>query len=273
MPKPTWPPAPPPTTRILLATMLVLGLAASQRTDAAEGPEIDRLALELIDRFYDDLAPDNAALSTFLGDGFQIIGSDGLRFDRDRYLDFPKAVTRYDISDLVARRDGDVLTATFKVSYLGKFEGIARDVPRLARIAVFHETDEGWKVQALAALGTGENAIESEAGRIVGRWQAAIASGELDQILALAAPDFQIQRPDGQGDSLADYLNSAPTPKGRAVVSDLVVTSFNNTLVARYNLRTDESDDGESISPRLTVFERIDGAWLAAAEAEYGVTR
>ena len=255
--------------RLLMALAVVAGLTSFPEAVAAASADTDRLALSLIDRFYDDLAPDNTALAAFLGDGFQIIGSDGLRFDRDSYLGFPKAVTQYEISDLVARRDGNVVTATFEVGYLGKFEGIARDVPHLARLAVFQETDDGWKLQALAALGTGENAIDSEAVGIVGRWQAAIASGDAERIRALTAPDFQIQRPDGKGISLADYLKSDLATSDPAMVEDLAVTSFSNTLVTRYNLRMDGSGDGGRLAPRLTVFERINGVWLAAAEAEY----
>jgi Domain of unknown function (DUF4440) len=192
-----------------------------------------------------------------------------LRFDRDSYLGFPKAITQHEISDLVARRDGNVLTATFEVGYIGKFEGVARDVPRLARLAVFQEMDDGWKLQALAALGTGENAIDSEAVGIVSRWRAAIAAGDAEEIRALAAPDFQIQRPDGNGVSLADYLKSNLTTSDPAMVEDLAVTSFSNTLVTRYKLRI---RSGGRTAPRLTVFERINGVWLAAAEAEYLAT-
>lgn len=61
---------------------IVSWLASSPRGVASESTEINQLALSLTDRFYDDLAPDNAALAGFLGDGFQIIGSDGLRSDR-----------------------------------------------------------------------------------------------------------------------------------------------------------------------------------------------
>jgi hypothetical protein len=268
----TWSRAAQDAARLVLALTILTWLASSPEAVAAESSDTNQLALSLIDRFYDDLAPDNTALAGFLGDGFQIIGSDGLRFDRDSYLDFPKAITQYDITALVARRDGNVLTATFDVGYLGKFEGIPRDVPRLARLAVFQKIDDGWKLQALAALGTGENAIDSEAAGIVSRWQAAIASGAAEQIRPLTTPDFQIQRPDGKGASLADYLKSDLKKSDPAMVEDLVVTSFNNTLVMRYNLRMGESGDGGRIEPRLTVFERINGVWLVAAEAEYRAT-
>jgi len=168
--------------------------------------DVDALARDLIDRFYDALAPDTAELAAFLGTGFQIVGSDGLRFDRETYLTFPKAITSYEISDLVVRRDGDVLTATFEVGYKGEFEGAERTVPRLARLAVFNETEGGWKLKALAALGTGENDVNGKAAEVVTRWLAANASGDLAAVRQLASPDFQLQRPDGGGFGLDDFL-------------------------------------------------------------------
>lgn len=245
--------------------ILVAGLVSTP-PGAAASDDTDELALSLIDRFYDSLAPDNTELAGFLGEGFQIIGSDGLRFDRQTYLTFPKAITSYDVTGLVAARDGNVLTATFEIGYEGAFEGVARTVPRLARLAVFHETEGSWKLQALAALGTGQNDIADEAPEIIAHWRAAIASGEPERIRPLASPDFQLQRPNGEGLSLADYIKSDLGSGDPAIVEDLVATSFSNTMVARYKLRIDGAG---GIAPRMTVFQRIDGKWRAAAEAEY----
>jgi hypothetical protein len=244
---------------VIFAAGCVLG-----PTIAAASDEVDALARDLVDRFYDALAPDNPMLAEFLGDGFQIIGSDGLRFDRETYLTFPKAITSYEISDLVARRDGNMLTATFEVGYKGAFEGAARTVPRLARLAVFGETETGWKLQALAALGTGENDVGGKATEVVTRWLAAVASGDAAAIRRLASPDFQLRRPDGSGVSLNDYVEATLESSRPAAIDDLVATSFSNTMVARYTLKL----DGKA-APRLTVFQRINGEWRAAADAEY----
>lgn len=231
---------------------------------AAANDDVDALARDLIDRFYGALAPDNAVLAEFLGAGFQIIGSDGLLFDRETYLTFPKAITSYEISDLVVRRDGDVLTATFEVGYKGEFEGAARTVPRLARLAVFSETEDGWKLQALAALGTGENDVSGRAAQVVARWLAANASGDPAAISQLASPDFQLQRPDGSGIGLADFLKDVRAASRPPAVDDLVATSFSNTMITRYSLNL----EGKTV-PRLTVFQRINGEWRVAADAEY----
>ncbi len=205
--------------------------------------------------------------NSFMGEGFQIIGSDGLRFDKKTYPDFAKQVTSYEIEDLVTRRDGDVLTATYSVTYAGEFEGVAREVPRLGRLAVFKESDSGdWKIQALAALGTGTNDVAGVALGVLATWLAATASGDAERVRALAAPDFQLQQADGRGASLADYLAAGLKAGATATVEDLVATSFSNTMVLRYSLRVGE---GSNRHPRLTVFQRIDGKWLVAGEAAF----
>jgi len=249
--------------RRLAAVAVVAGVALFPAI-AAANDEVDGLARDLIGRFYDALAPDNTALAQFLGDGFQIIGSDGLRFDRETYLSYPKAVVSYEISDLVARRGGDVLTATFEVGYTGEFEGAARTVPRLARLAVFHQSAGDWKLLALAALGTGENDVDGTAAEVVAKWRAAIASGDAARVRVLASPDFQLQRADGNGRSLDDMSEVAMDSHAPAVVEGLVATSFSNTMVTRYTLRRDGR-----VAPHMTVFQRINGEWRAAADAEY----
>jgi hypothetical protein len=252
-----------PWRPIVTTTMFAAGLFVGPLTAAAD-EDVKELALGLIDRFYDALAPDNTALSEFLGEPFQIIGSDGLRFDRDTYLSFPKAVTSYEVSDLVAYRNGNVLTATFEVGYKGTFEGAARTVPRLARMAVFSETDDGWKLQALAALGTGKNDVNGKAADVVTHWHAAVVSGDENRIRALASPDFQFQRSDGSGGDLEDFIGGAYDDSQPAKVDDLVSTSFSNTMITRYKMMHDSA-----AAPRLTVFQRINGEWRAAADAEY----
>jgi hypothetical protein len=246
----------------MAAIMLVVVTFLPAPATADSDVELDALARRLIDRFYDDLAPGNPALAQFIGDGFQIIGSDGLRFDRNGYLAFPKQIIKYEISDLIARSEGDVLTATFEVGYVGTFQGVARDVPRLARLAVFHKTEVGWKLQAFAALGTGENDVAAVAPKVLSTWRAATASGDADRIRTLAAPNFQVQRPDGKGAALETYIKDIKATGAPPEVEDLTASSFSNTMVIRYSLRTTL---GKRM-PGMTVFERINGVWLALAD-------
>ncbi len=227
----------------------------------------DQLARTLIDRFYDDLGPNSAELEAFMGEGFQIIGSDGLSFDKKTYPGFAKEVTSYEIEDLVTRRDGDVLSATYNVTYAGAFEGVAREVPRLARLAVFQEIGGEWKIQALAALGTGENDVGAVAPGVVAQWLAATSSGEAGRIRGFAAPDFQRQEADGKGVSLEAWVSRGFAAEASPAVENLIATSFSNTMVVRYNLRFSSAPG--RVEPRLTVFQRINGEWKVAGEAVF----
>lgn len=243
-------------------------LAAEKNTD---------LAQELIDRFYDALGPGSTALEGFLSDGFQIIGTDGLHFDRNEYLKFPKTITEYKVDDIVARRAGDILTVTFNISYRGKFEAHERAVPSLPRLAVFHETGGIWRLAAFAALGTGINDVTAEAGKALARFFEAIASGDRERIRAVVSPDYQIQRSNGEGFILKDYLSgNLPILREVPVVRDLVATSFSNTMVTRYVLKVDQTILGktvEALAPRMTVFQRINGEWRVAAHANFATTK
>lgn len=261
-----------PVRTFVLLLFVIVG-AACVAPPARASDVLVAEARALIDRFYEALAPDGPSLSAFLGEEFQIIGSDGLRFDRSQYLAFPKSISQYEVSDIVARRDGDLLTATFKIAYRGRFEGGERTVPQLPRLAVFRLTDGDWKLAAFAALGTGTNDGTAEAAAALSRWFEAVASGDAQRIRAVVSPDYQIQRSNGQGFTLEEYLDgNLPTVKEVAVMDDLVATSFNNTLVTRYTLRVDETIDGktvENVAPRMTVFQRVNGKWLVAAHANF----
>ena len=260
--------------RIWVISFVALWVAAGAAVaPVAAADEDTDLARQLIARFYDGLAPDNTALAEFLGDSFQIIGTDGLHFDRDEYLKFPKKITKYEINDIVARRDHDSLTATFKVTYLGQFDDGKRTVPSLQRLAVFRENGGKWELVALAALGTGSNDVTVAGGKALTRFFEAVMSGDHDRIRAVLSPDYQIQRSDGKGYTLEEYLSqSLPVVKNIPVMQDLVVTSFSNTMVTRYNLKVDEIIDGktvELVAPRMTVFQRINGEWRVAGHANF----
>jgi len=252
------------------------GAVGSFSPSLAADKTID-LARELIDRFYDALESDNTALESFLGRSFQIIGTDGLRFDRSDYLKFPKRITDYKVYDIIARRDSDIMTVTFTISYHGKFESHERDVPRLPRLAVFRETGGSWRLVAFAALGTGINDVTAEGGKALARFFEAIASSDPERIRSVVSPDYQIQRSNGEGFTLKDYLGAnLPVVQKVPIVRDLVATSFSNTMVTRYMLKVDETIEGkkvEALAPRMTVFQRINGEWRVAAHANFATIK
>lgn len=126
---------------------------------------------------------------------------------------------------------------------------------------------------AFAAIGTGTNDVAAEAAAALTQWFEAVASGDAERIRAVVAPDYQIQRSNGVGFTLEEYLaGNIPAVKHVAVMRDLVATSFNNTMVTRYTLRVDETigdETVESVAPRMTVFQRVNGKWLVAAHANF----
>ena len=265
--------------RIWVLSLFALAFAAVVATvppSLAADKDTD-LARELIDRFYDALAPDSTALEGFLSDSFQIIGTDGLHFDRSEYLKFPKVITEYKVDGIVARRDSDILTVTFTITYHGKFKAHERAVPSLPRLAVFREKSGAWQLVAFAALGTGINDVTAEAGKALARFFEAVASGDPDRIQAVVSPDYQIQRSDGKGFTLKQYLSgNLPVVRRVPIVQDLIATSFNNTMVTRYMLKVDETIGGkkvEALAPRMTVFQRINGEWRVAAHANFATIK
>jgi len=266
--------------RSRITAFFLFALAFVAAVPAVPGLAADRstgLARELIDRFYDALAPDSTALRDLLGDSFQIIGSDGPRLDRSEYLKFPKAITDYTVSDIVSRRDGDILTVTFTIAYQGKFKSGGRAVPGLPRLAVFRKSGDTWQLVAFAALGTGINDVTGESGKVLARFFGALASREPDMVRAVLSPDFQVQESDGKGFGLEEYLSgNLPVWGSMPVVQNLVATSFSNTMVTRYMLKVEQTIGGktvETLTPGMTVFQRINGEWRAAAHGTFAAAK
>ena len=130
---------------------------------------------------------------------------------------------------------------------------------------MFQDIGGQWKIQALAALGTGENDVNSVAPGVLAQWLAATSSGDAARVRNFAAADFQRQEADGKGVSLEDWLARGFVAGPPPAVERLVATSFSNTMVVRYNLRFSGSPG--RFEPRLTVFQRINGEWKAAGDA------
>jgi ketosteroid isomerase-like protein len=262
----------------VLAATLVVGVLAGWQlrgldgvVSAADDPEA--LARAQVERFYAATAG-KVPLEEVLGDGFQLIRTDGARYDRPGYLANPASLQTYELDGFRATRSGDVLVATFFASFRGRVEGVEYDVVRSPRLAVFTRADGDWKLQAFANLGFGA-AIEAgeEARKAVDSWLAAVASGDKARIRAVLAPEFQIARADGSAYGAADYLESGlPQITGVPVAENIVATGYGDLLVARYRLTIDATIGGKTVqaqAPRLTVFRRSEGAWLVVAHANF----
>ncbi len=271
---------PPRSGRLLLmsAAALAIGVFAGWQLRAL-GPaanaaeDLDALARAQVERFYAGTAG-RAPLAEILGEGFQLIRTDGTRYDRSGYLANPASLQTYELDGFKATRAGDALIATFFASFRGTVEGIRYEITRSPRLAVFTRVDGDWKLQAFANLGFGSVVDpEAEARKAVDSWLGAVASGEKERIGSVLAPEFQIARADGSAYGAAEYLESGlPKIAGSPAVENLVATGYGDLLVTRYWLTVDATIGGKAVeahAPRLTVFRRSEGAWLVVAHANF----
>jgi ketosteroid isomerase-like protein len=259
---------------MLLAIGVVAGWQLRGPGPAANAAEdLDALARAQVERFYAGTAG-KAPLAEIMGEGFQLIRSDGTRYDRSGYLANPASLQTFELDGFKATRAGDALIATFFTSFQGTVEGVRYDVARSPRLAVFTEVDGGWKLQAFANLGFGSVVDPgADARKAVDSWLGAVASGDKQRIGGVLAPEFQIARSDGSAYGASEYLASdLPRFAGSPAVENLVATGFGDHLVARYRLTVDATIGDkkmEAQAPRLTVFRRSAGAWLVVAHANF----
>jgi ketosteroid isomerase-like protein len=268
-------------TRMQIAIPAVIALAAgvglgwqmgAVSADADESATA--IAAAEIDRFYRALSGDGS-LEDVLGDAFQLIRTDGRRYDREAYLAAPSSLTGYTIDGIRAFESDDVLTATFTATVTGQVGGQERETVGLPRMAVLGKADGGWKLQAFANLGQGlASRIDAEARQAVETWVGAVASGDAAAVRDILAPEFQIVRSDGAAYDAAEYLaGGIPRIDALVGIDDVVATGFGDHMVVRYALNlTQTVADGriEGTAPRLTVFRRHGDDWLVVAHANFG---
>jgi ketosteroid isomerase-like protein len=258
----------------LAAAVLAAGFAGGwmMRGGAEAQEDATVLAETELGRFYEALAG-RVALADVLGDAFQIIRTDGMRYDRDGYLARPPSYTDYKLHDIHAVQDGDLLTASYFSTVAGTFEDTSVASEKQPRLAVFAKADGEWKLQALANLGMGTISDPAAAGKAaVDAWVGAVAAGDTATLGKILAPEFQIIRSDGTAYDTAAYLQSElphfPEPPK---IGSLVVTGHGGYLVARYEIVSEVTLGGETemrYGPRLTVFRKgPDGTWLVVAHA------
>jgi ketosteroid isomerase-like protein len=264
---------------LMLAAVLGLGFAAGWilredggGAEAQEDPTA--LATAQLTRFYDALAG-RGELVGVLGQAFQIMRTDGTRYDRAGYLDRASSLSAYRLGNVHGVQAGDVLTATFFADATGTVGGAGVVTEGLPRLAVFTREGGDWKMQGFANLGNGLTSDPVEAGRkAVDAWVGAVASGDPANVAKVIAPEFQIVRSDGTAYDAAAYLQSnLPRFPEPPQIGTLVVTGFGDHIVARYEI-TSKVMLGEETemrdAPRLTVFRKgADGTWLVVAHSNF----
>jgi ketosteroid isomerase-like protein len=258
--------------KVLCAALIAIGGIAigwaAREAGSAEAADDDMaLAQTQLARFYDALTG-KAELADVLGDAFQIMGTDGTRYDRAGYVARHPSYSSYKLSDLTAIRSGDVLTASYFAAVNGEVEETGGASGGDPRLAVFAKAGDQWKLQSIANLGLGLGLAsnpEAEGKNAIAGWVGAVVSGDLARVKAVIAPEFQIVRADGSAFDAAGYLASTlPKFDKPPAVKNPVVTGFGDYLIARYVLATDKGD-----APRLTIFRKSGTTWLVVAHANF----
>lgn len=147
-------------------------------------------------------------------------------------------------------------------------------------------TRRDFSIAALAgvstlAVGVGNAAAtvkisEEEALKALDPWADALFSGDAARIEKVLAPEYQILRSDGTGHDKASYLKSLPRQQVRSKFSDIVATGAGDVMVLRYRIETNQTIEGkavEAISPRLSVFRKVDGHWLISSHANFAALK
>ena len=117
-------------------------------------------------------------------------------------------------------------------------------------------------------------ALEKEARAAIRMWlEVGVKSGKPEQLDAILAPEFQIQRADGNGFNKADYMKGGlPQISEIREITDVAATQHENIMVVRYRLTIQENVAGKPVEPtgpRLTVFRREGSRWLVVAHSNF----
>ncbi|MBN9010628.1 MAG: nuclear transport factor 2 family protein [Rhizobiales bacterium] len=251
-----------------LAVMAAVCCLMIGGTPARAAEDADTVAEAQLARFYDALSG-KGDLGAVLGDAFQIMRTDGTRYDRAGYISRHPAYTSYRLSDVKASLAGDVLTVSYFAAVNGQVEDTARATAGDPRLAVFVRAGGEWKLQSIANLGLGIAANpKPDAEKAVEAWVGAVMSGDLARIKGVLAPEFQIIRDDGSAYDAEGYLKSnLPKFEAEPSIQGLVATGFGDYLVARYTIDVGKQ---KGTGVRLTVFRKSGNAWLVVAHANLG---
>lgn len=124
-----------------------------------------------------------------------------------------------------------------------------------------------------ASAQSADQDLEAEILAALDGWFGAVASGDPAIIAGYLAPEYQIQRANGDGYDRESYLTShLPLIADIPAIEGLVLTANGDLVVARYVLVVDEIIDGAQvnpIAPRLTVLRRDGDDWLIVAHANF----
>ena len=264
---------------------------ASAPATAQEATADDQLGQELLDDFFSILQRgDTEELDAFLDPAFQIARADGSTADKAQYLEQPPTVEAYQVDNVVATRDGNVLVVRSEVT---TEEVIDRQVIASSpapRLSVFVDNAGTWQLIAHANLNipssdtppypaaasplsnpaSPEDAATAE--RVQNEFFGALQSGNAEALAALLSPAFQLVRADGSYADREQYLAN-PATMNSFTLSDFEVTAQGDVIVARFLGQTSEVINGVEYNrdpaPRFAVMKRDGDTWKIVAQVNF----
>lgn len=137
---------------VILAGVASLTIACGSASESAPEQDPTALATELIDRYGAAVFDrDQEALASLLSDAYLLRRTDGTGYDRDGYVaalaegsDY--ALVDYEISDVKAQQDGDVLVATFTLDAEILEDGRSVISEPSSSLVTFVRIDGEWKL-------------------------------------------------------------------------------------------------------------------------------
>ena len=263
--------------------------ATSPGTDSAFSAADEETAEELSEEFFSLLQRgDTAGLDAFLDPAFQIVRADGTTADKSQYVGQPPTVLAFQIDDMVASRDGNLLVARYEVSTEEVIDEQVITSSPAPRMSVFIDDNGTWRLLAHANL-TGDSADTPLAAasplsdpaspedaaiaeRVQNEFFTALQNGDSTALAALLSPAFQLVRADGSSANREQYL-ADPATMNSFELSDFAVTSTGDVLVARFMGSTSEVIDGVEYSraaaPRFAVMKRDGDTWKIVGQVNF----
>ncbi len=123
------------------------------------------------------------------------------------------------------------------------------------------------------ARAANDAALEADTVKALDAVFAALASGDVEKVRPFLAPEFQVQRSDGNGYDKESYLaRSIPKIETLPTFSDLAITRNGDIVVVRLMIDIKEMIDGKQadrISPQLMVFRITPDGWQVVAAANF----
>lgn len=194
---------------------------------------------------------DSEQLDAFLSPAFQLVRADGSTADKTQYLAEPATVGPFEISGMVAGRDGNVLTSEYDVTITETVDGQPFKKSPTPRSSTFVDTGNGnWQLIAHANLNTPDDpallnqkpspltdpaprTYKAAAKSTQNAALQALTAGDVDALAPLISPGFLLLRADGSSADRASFLAN-PSKITSYKIGNFGVTQANGAVVARF---------------------------------------